>query len=225
MAWQQPGQDNHGASVSKQGKRFLVAEIYKEEDSYALKYLTQHPDYNAAVNAGFKGHPAFKLGKEKHTTNILEIFIKRLPDRRRSDYLDFLKYYRISPDSKISDFALLGYTGGELPSDGFSFIHTLESDHLPQEFIITLAGTRHYLENLKSISVNDSVVFSREPENTHDEHAVHISINGKILGYVKKGQAETFSRWLQKFKIVGSVERINGSPTNPNVLIYGAVIA
>ena len=118
---------------------------------------------------------------------------------------------------------MLAYTGGELPSDGFSFIPSYSENVVPEEFVLTLAGTRHYLENFDGISVGTEIIFHHETQNKYDPYAVCAYANDKVIGYVKKGQAVDFSKWINNFKIHSHIERINGNPAQPNVLVMGEI--
>lgn len=208
---------------TKTGRRYAVGKIQRKDDNYVFRYLRGTEDFILAQKEGFEGYPAFLISSETFETNVIEVFSRRLPNRSRTDFADYLKYFRINPTAQLSDFALLGYTGGELPHDGFGFIHPYKSSNFPVEFVIGMAGGRHYLDKVSNLKVGDPVKFVPEPENPNDRNAVMIQREGHTIGYVKKVQADTFAAWLSQREVTGQIERVNGTDSRPNVLIYGKV--
>ncbi|MCK9615327.1 MAG: hypothetical protein M0R48_07485, partial [Candidatus Omnitrophica bacterium] len=139
LCWQAPND----------GSRYVVAELYRSpEGKYALKYLKDTADFKEAQKLGFTMYPAFRDREALHDSGVLESFIGRIPPRSRNDFKEYLQNFRIheSVATSVSDFALLGYTGAKLPSDGFSIINPLENFCIPGEFLIELVGTR-YIED------------------------------------------------------------------------------
>lgn len=222
MVWQR-SERAQTDQFTKTGRRYPVAKILRSEQQFTFQYLCNTEDFESAQKEGFEGYPAFEISDDLYQTNVMEVFNRRLPNRARSDFADYLKYFRISPDADISDFALLGYTGGELPHDGFGFIHPFNTSSFPAEFVIGMAGARHYQDNAPDLKIGDMVEFVPEPNNPKDKNAVTIVRNDKIIGYVKKVQADTFASWLGQHQVSGQVERINGTDSRPNILIYGQV--
>ncbi|TAE32399.1 MAG: hypothetical protein EAY65_06875 [Alphaproteobacteria bacterium] len=109
------------------GKRHVVAELCRENSNSShitFRYNSDSSDYREAIAKGFQGYPAFSLQHQNHNHDVLAAFARRIPSRKRGDFLEYLSYWHISPQAgeSMSDFALLGYTGAGLPSDGFNRI-------------------------------------------------------------------------------------------------------
>src|SRR3990167_8972072 len=111
LAWQ--------SSDEKHRTRYIVAELTSTRDDVELVYLPETKDFIEAQKHGFKDYPAFQdINKTHH--HVLDAFMRRLPPRKRGDFSQYLESLRLKPDTKMSDFALLGYSGAKLLSDGFS---------------------------------------------------------------------------------------------------------
>lgn len=220
IAWQ------HLQEGKSSGKRYIVGELKKVENNVELHYFNQTEDFEKALKFGFSGFSIFSKDEKKHLSNIMEVLSRRVPSTQRSDFDDFLRYYRINPECKneISEFALLGYTGAKLPGDGFSFIHTFENATVPCEIVIKVAGARYYCEELKNLEdLKDiSVFFEAETDNEDDPDAIVIKTkDSKKIGYVNRGQTKIFKKWIEnKNSIEAHIERINGALDRPNLLLY-----
>src|SRR4051812_28394155 len=99
------------------GKRYIVGELEHQHNNTLLRYYLNTPDFKDAIALGFKGFVFFDLNQEIHDLNVMGALARRIPPRERTDFDDFLRYNRIEPSvgRTMSDFALLGYTGGKLP--------------------------------------------------------------------------------------------------------------
>ncbi len=223
VSWQKAEHDADGAYIPRRGRRFIIGQILHRPDHAIFEYLHNSKDYEEALEVGFKGYTAFKMQERVHTNNVREIFARRLPDKSRPDYADFLKYYRIAVEANLDNLSVLAYTGGELPSDGFSFLPSYEEGQVTKEFVLTLAAARYYVGNVDGIKVGSKVSFRSEPENEYDPYAVATFVDEKQIGYIKKGQSIDFSRWLNQYSIESHVERVNGTKTEPNILIFGTI--
>lgn len=200
--------------------RRIVARIERHADeSVTFRYLTQTEDFKAAVDAGFKGHPAFKLGSANSTVGVLETFLRRLPPRKREDFSEFLAMHRLPVPFDFSDLALLGYTGARLPSDGFSLVPVIEPSQVPCDLILEVAGFRYEPQaSADNLSVGDEVSFQLEDDNPHDSSAIAIIHNHHRIGYVNRAMNALVRVWLQNRQVSARVERVNGKPERP--LIY-----
>lgn len=211
------------------GKRYIVGDLRPDNNKLTLCYFPDAEDFKKAKEYGFKGFSIFGIDTPCHTQNVMETLQRRIPSRQRGDFNDFLRYYRIHPEAgiKMSDLALLGYTGGHLPGDNFTFIHTFENATLPCDLVIEVAGARHYIQNFENLEEleNVDIIFKADPDNHNDDKAVLIQTvqSGKIIGYINRAQRETFNNWLKTAQLTARVERINGSLNRPNVLIYVSV--
>lgn len=207
------------------GKRYIVGELAQVDGNILLRYFPNSQDFKDASSLGFKGFSIFDIAQEVHDINVMNTLERRIPSRQRTDFNDFLIYHRINPEvrDRLSDFALLGYTGGNLPGDGFSFVHTFEEAPVPCELTIDVAGISHYKDRLPALEtlVGSSAVFKAEPGNCQDSEAIIIeTLDGKLIGYVNRAQTAIFNKWLQNNRIEGIIERINGTIDRPNILLY-----
>lgn len=230
IAWQKPdgastslSNENLSQEYRPKGKRYIVGELVcKNNREFTLHYFLNTEDFKEAMNQGFQGYPAFDISLEYHR-NVFDIFARRIPPRSRSDFDEYLKFYRISPGVEISDFALLGYSGAKLLSDGFSLIHPFENVVLPCELTIEVAGFR-YGQGMDKINqegfLGHEVTIKEEPENEFDQEAIGIFYDDIRIGYINRGQKNTFHNWLQHNTVKAVIERINGSKLRPNVLLY-----
>lgn len=134
LVWQ-PGEVD-----SQSRRRHIVGEIVKSGDDIFLQYLTDTEDFKSAIEVGFVGYPAFKLGETVHRIGVPDAFMRRLPPRKRDDFHEYLERYRLPKDFSGSDMALLGYTGAKLPGDGFEIYADLADASVPFEIVLEVAG-------------------------------------------------------------------------------------
>lgn len=215
LVWQGP----EGSSRT----RHTVAELlHAPAGATKLRYLDGTEDLEQAQEDGFVSFPAFrKLGRE-YDQGVVETFMRRLPPRSRGDYARYLERFRLRPDTRISDFALLAYTGAKLPSDGFSILNPLLNLTPPCEILLEVAGFRHTAElPLGAISVGMRATLEPEPDNLHDVNAVIVQIDGKKIGHVPQQQAAAIGDWLRDERpLQAHVERINGTRERPLVFLF-----
>lgn len=207
------------------GDRFVVGEISNQGSASKLTYLDSE-DAQKAVERGFKGLTTYPYEPNKtYNGSVESVLAKRLPPDSRSDYEDFLKAYRISPEAagKVSPLALLANTTGTLAGDGFAFLPSFEGIEPPFQFVFEIAGFRHNqgmkidpISSLQSVEVS----FEHDSDNEFDENAVAIYFDDKKLGYAPKGINTAILDLKGKYQISASIERINGTFERPNVLVF-----
>lgn len=217
LVWQGP----EGVDRNKR----IVATLTLLEGNIELRYI-EGEDINKAKEIGFAGHPAFPKFDHIYRDGVLDVFMKRLPPRSREDFGDYLMSFRISPDfcNTISDFALLGYSGAKLPSDGFSIIHPFDDVAGPCELIVEIAGFRYYSGMDMTIQEGSVVELIPEPNNQYDPLAIMVTLNNTKIGYIGRGQLPAFHRWLKDNKVTAIIEKINGSQTRPSVMLFITVL-
>lgn len=225
MIWQELDKINEVQT----GRRYIVGEILRDDDQWILRYFSNRSDYKEALDLGFEGFSIFPIAQETHKNNVKAVLERRIPPRERGDFDDFLRYHRIEPKvgrEIVSDFALLGYTGGKLPGDNLSFVHTFEDAVPPCEITIEVAGVRHYtkIDELRNL-LGCSVRFIEEPDNQYDPEAIRIETKDtfKMIGYINRAQTETFHSWLsssENYEIKAVIERVNGTLSRPSVLLF-----
>lgn len=188
---------------------WIVGELLRNNDGVDLRYFMDDEDLMSARELNFSGHPSFKLKMDLHE-GTLDVFRRRLPPRARTDFRDYLDFFFIPRETEISDFALLGYTGAKLPSDGFSIIHPFDGIEGPCEFLTEIAGFRYYVGADENINVGRRVEFEEDPTNRFDPEAIKMLYQGRQIGYITKGHTMPMKRWLRSNRVQAEIARING---------------
>lgn len=199
--------------------RRVVGSLEEIDGQSIFRYLKDSEDFRKAQEAGFEGHPAFRLNntKEDHV-GAIESFLRRVPPRKREDFGKYLTQHRLPTPFPFSDMALLGYTGARLPSDGFSFVPDFAPEDVPCDFLLEVAGVRHCQPDISALSLEDAVTFDAHVENEVDVDAIAILHDGIKIGYVNRALRKTFRSWLETREVNASIERLNGKPERP--LVY-----
>ena len=182
--------------------RLIVAILVRADNDANLEYLTDTEDCQKAVEIGFKGYPAFPLTKPRYE-NVLCTFVKRMPPRNRGDFHKYLKAIRIPVEAKISDFALLGYSGAKLPEDTFNLSVCLQDETAPFELLTEISGFRHYkgMDILDELREGDVVILEKEPTNEFDHNAIKILRQNVLIGYINRVITGDFCRWIDEGRI------------------------
>lgn len=202
--------------------RYVVAELNLTDTGVNLVYLTQSKDFHKAKEKGFESYPAFP-DINKTYFNVLDTFMRRLPPRSRGDFSQYLEGIRLRGDSQLSNFALLGYSGGKLLSDGFSIIHPFNNVKDACELLLEIAGFRHInKDDSKEIVADKPVTFSIiDKHEITREPAIRIMIDKKKLGYVNRALVSTVHEWIKDKRILKAwIEKINGTPSRPAAYVY-----
>lgn len=209
------------SSLAEVRTRFVVGELIRCENCVSLSYFPWSSDYLTAETLGFEGHPAFPRHQVVHHHNVMEVLSRRLPPRSRSDFGFYLKKYGLAEHPNISDFGLLGYTAGILPSDGFSFAINLGFEAIPLFFPMECAGFRFYDGmQMEFDSVSNFVVeFRPEDGNAYDPFAVAIYLENRKLGFVPRYYSSLVRIWLHRYNVFGFTSRIMGSIGSPKLLL------
>jgi hypothetical protein len=201
--------------------RRIVARIVKHgNDGATLRYLKESDDFQEALAAGFVGFPAFPIEHGVASHGVVEAMMRRLPPRSRADFDRYLEQHRLPAPFMHSDFALLGYTGARLPSDGFGLVPVFPPEAVPCDLVVEIAGLRHvYRGDVSSIRPGDAINVRAVTRNPVDQDAVGFYWNGVLLGYVNRAIRGTFSAWLNRFSVHATVDRVNGKPDRPLVYV------
>ncbi len=201
--------------------RRVVGELCHEENGETVfHYLKNSPDFQAAKSAGFKGYPAFPLHGQEIRQGVVEALMRRLPPRKREDFAKYLAQHGLPAPFQHSDFALLGYTGARLPSDGFALVPEFPPDELPCDYLTEVVGLRHVLNgDIALINVGDSVFFVTDKDNAIDAEALTVVCKGHMIGYVNRALKNTVRYWLEHHQVTASIYRLNGKPERPLVYV------
>lgn len=196
-----------------------VAELFPRQQSYILNYLCNQD----SIELGFTGVTPFSVESRLHDYNVMEVLAKRLPNRKRGDFTDFLAKFRLPSDFSGSDFALLGYTGGRLPSDRLDFAPDFSHIATPIDLFLEVVGSRYYLRGekiLQFMKEGDPLRLEVQKNNEHDENAVAVFFEDKQIGYINRGISAWLYVWLEKGRSVcAQVSRFNGTLDRPIVYL------
>lgn len=215
LSWQRP------MAGKERRTRHIVGEIERSTASVVFRYLNNQPDFQSAIEEGFKGYPAFSLEKSgDHSAGVLDAFLRRLPPRKREDFSEYLAQFRLPEDFSGSDMALLAYTGAKLPGDGFELVPDLSDVNPPLEIVLEIAGFRHQNVSTSLVAVGDEVQFVPEPTNPADPDAIAIHHSTGLIGYVARPYLSVVATWLRSRAVHAAIERINGKPERPLIYIF-----
>ncbi|MDL2401588.1 HIRAN domain-containing protein [Rhizobium mayense] len=210
---------------SKSRTRFAVGELqaaspptftYYSEDEF---FRVNGKPLTYIRSIGYAQYPAFKPTKLHHVDGVLEAFLRRLPPRNRADFDKYITHFRLSRNTTISDFALLGITEAKLPADGFALVDPLDDTVKTRELMIEVVGHRHYPSDLDG-ALGEAVDLIPEPENQWDPHAVMVLARGMKVGYINKFQCAAFLQWISEDRVTAVIERVNGTADHPRLYIF-----
>lgn len=200
--------------------RRVVGELVRHGEDASFRYLKNTDDFHAALEEGFHEFPAFSdKGGGEHHTGALDVFMRRLPPRKREDFKEYLAQYSLPSDFSGSAFSLLGYTGARLASDTFELCPDLSDAKAPLDFVIEASGTQYHTEEGKNFKEDDPVTFEADFDNAHDKNAVKIIHNGSVVGFVNKALAPSFRRLLDSGGVEGSVLRFTERKSKSRLII------
>ncbi len=218
LAWQ-PQRE-----IDKTRTRRAVGEILRlDNGQFSFNYLVNTDDYNIARKVGLEHYNPFLEEKSYTGSFVLDSFSNRLPPRSRRDFVKYLEFLCIPPDATLSDFSLLGYSGGYLPSDNFSIVNTFDGIAGDCQFLIDVAGFRYYRELLGQIGLGVEVEICLEPNNEWDKKAIMFKIKGKKVGNVNRLMLPAFHRWLKNKNVRAVVKWIEGSYEKPRLFVFVSI--
>lgn len=210
---------HHSNSEAPRSRR-VVGELVRHGEDAAFRYLKGTDDFRLALEEGFHEFPAFADAKnEESKLGALDVFVRRLPPRKREDFQEYLTQYNLPTDFAGSSFALLAYTGARLPSDTFELCPDLSDARAPLDLVIEVAGINHHIDSDTYIPESAVVVFEKDPENIHDPSAVKVIHEGKHIGFINKALAPSFSKLMDSGVVSGSVIRFSKNKGKPRLLV------
>lgn len=198
----------------------VVGELTDRDGVVSFRYLTETDDFAKARDSGFVCYPAFRKPGVIYTEGVMDSFLRRLPPRSRGDFRKFLEQWRLPVTAELSDFALLAYVGGKLPTDGFAVVWPLEEMQAPAEVLLEVAGLRYQDVEREDLAIGMPADFVREPDNPKDARAISVLVQGRRIGYVRRQQRDAVSNWLDRYHVSATLERINGTKERPVVYLF-----
>ncbi|SEK94815.1 HIRAN domain-containing protein [Carnobacterium iners] len=167
---------------------FHIGNLTLDPDGvYSFFYETDsiNKGLEEALENGYRLHPTFPdVDKTYLSESLFSAFSRRLPDRKRKDYVSVLSDLGINGTS--TDFDLLSLTGGAVNSDLYEFVQPIQFDDTNHQFKLDffVRGWRYHGEKEK-LSQSDQLVLEVEENNEFDQDAVYILKNNKNkIGYV-----------------------------------------
>ncbi|WP_159721333.1 HIRAN domain-containing protein [Enterococcus sp. CSURQ0835] len=165
---------------------YHVGTLFQHQDqtfSFAYEH-GQEKSLQAAIAAGYAGHPAFPdLTKTYHATKLFSAFNRRLPNRRRKDYHFLFEIF--DQEKKQGNFDLLAITGGRLYGDAYEFVEPIYEKENRFEIDCFLRGWRHYNNETATLE-NAQLMLVKEEKNLYDQDAVFVfdQTQNKKIGYI-----------------------------------------
>ncbi|MNZ06724.1 hypothetical protein D3C78_234810 [compost metagenome] len=212
LAWHNP---------TGNGTRLVVGELCRDGQATYFRYLPGTADFAQARNEGFFNFPAFdiqKSGADALHHSALDVFMKRLPPRKRADFKEYLQQYNLPHDFSGSDFALLAYTGAKLASDTFELYPDIRNAKSPIDFVIDIAGVRHYVEHREELPEGDPIQLVIDDDNLHDKNAVRILYNGRLIGYIGRVYAAGVRELMRSGSLSASILKVSSFKDKIRVL-------
>lgn len=210
----------HHSNADTPRSRRVVGELVRRGEDAAFRYLKGTPDFEAALEEGFHEFPAFADSKnDTPQLGALDVFVRRLPPRKREDFKEYLAQYNLPSDFSGSAFSLLGYTGARLASDNFELCPDLSDATAPLDFVIELSGVQHYVNDDIKLVENDQVFFKEDPTNESDPNAIKVIYSGRTIGFVNKALAPSFSGLLHSGRVEGRIIRFTVQKSRARLLV------
>jgi len=102
----------------KTGKKYKVAKLYKENDTFYFKYILEN--VKEASKNGFELLVAFpQINALYDNPELFAVFASRLPEPTRPEIKEILATYGMT---EYDDFELLKRSGAKLPTDNYEFV-------------------------------------------------------------------------------------------------------
>ncbi|OPX01195.1 HIRAN domain-containing protein [Geobacillus proteiniphilus] len=182
-------------------QRYHIGNLLHDGEKYVFYYehSRKRRGLLEALENGYKPHLAFRDMERKYVSDkLFGPFERRLPDRRRPDFLEILRTYGLPRD--CTDMDLLRATGGKLATDSYEFVAPIYVSGNHFDFDFYVAGWRYYEGNrvIQHLKVGDEVHFRLEPENRQDSKAVEVLTDkGCKLGYIPAFYSEFMFNLIQ----------------------------
>jgi hypothetical protein len=210
----------HHTNSDAPRQRRVVGELIRSGEDAAFRYLKDTEDFKAALNEGFFEFPAFadKDGND-YQYGALDVFMRRLPPRKREDFKEYLAQYSLPTSFTGSNFALLAYTGARLASDTFELCPDLTDAKAPVDFVIEVSGVQHYVSDEIVLCENDDVFFVPELDNQFDSNAVKVMYNDNTIGYVNKALSKSFSHLMRSGVVRGKILKSSFQKKRPRLVV------
>ena len=213
-------------------QRYHVGNLFHLNGKYTFLYELngKRRTLNEAMDNGYKPHLSFPdIHKTYVSDRLFGPFARRLPDKRRPDFMEILKDFGLPLD--YTEMDLLRATGGRLATDPYEFVAPISvmDDHFDFDFYI--AGWRYYDGDkiANQLRVGTKVHFELEPSNQEDNKAIIVLSDnqGHKLGYIPAFYSGFMFDIIQNNEVYeAKIEKINpyAKPQQKvNISIVGSV--
>lgn len=201
--------------VGRGHSRIIVGEIRQQSKNVIFTYIAE--GVKKAQEYGFKGYPGLSLDQRVHTSNVIELFAKRLINLERPDSKGLLDFWEVNDFFKNDTLYMLAMTQGKMQTDSFEFL----ASFIPEKnlvFVTDVAGITHHNFKLDRLKIGDQLNFELDSKNPNDSKAVKILYQGDLIGFIKKGHNEVFYSKLSKNLRI-EVKSITNTPAYKDLYI------
>jgi hypothetical protein len=195
-------------------QRYHIGNLLHDGDKYVFYYERSRKRRGLfeALENGYQPHLSFPdIGKKYVSNRLFGPFERRLPDRRRPDFLEILRTYGLPRD--CTDMDMLRATGGKLATDSYEFVAPIYVSGNHFDFDFYVAGWRYYEGDqvVQHLKVGDEVHFRLEPENRQDSQAVEVFMfnliqnNGRYMARIESIHVEAFPQRKVNISVYGEL--------------------
>lgn len=198
--------------------RLLVGEIVRHGDDFRMEY--NGPDFKEALEREFQGCPGLPVTEVVYGNQAMASLGSRNPDRRRPDYGELMKFWRIPTDADA--FTVLGMTGGRLPTDTLEFLAEFDPTS-GTDFITRIAGIDHtpFKQTLRACKSGDLLELQLQPSNLYDSDAIKVFWQGHDVGFIPRVHNSSIIEAIRAGLVVSS--RVQQVKCNGNIHILANI--
>lgn len=162
------------------------------------------------------------LNKEYTNDKFFSIFERRLPNKTRHVFQQFMKEHLLN-DVDEATWEFLKETKGRTATDNLSFLKPVYKHNDVISYSGEIAGWSYTKDNNHDLQVNQPVKLRIDVTNPKDKEAVEIvdQIHGNIrVGYVQKPFNKLFFNLLNSgFDLVGKIKSMSAFDNRPTLEI------
>jgi len=200
-----------------QGSRRHVVGVLSKKAPDQFLFSYNQAEITDAVKEGFTPYTELPHIDISYNGNVLDVFAQRLIKSERPDVQKFYDFWEIDPQYKDDKFYLLGHTQGLLPTDNFELL--ADFNIVPGlHFLTEIASLSQKQLANEILSVDDTLRFELEHDNSHDKDAVKIFKGDHEIGYIKQIHCRVFHKQgAERLKL--SVKAIDKNGTIKRVFV------
>lgn len=202
--------------------RRVIGELFAQNGEYLFRYISQNGSLEKATQEGFIGYPSFpEIDTSRVYSNALVPFARRLPERRRSDFIRQKLAYGLNENKDYSDFELLGHFSGRIASDEFELIDPFDEIVAGNKILVELTGVRHFQMEINTDYNGQPVLLNHDEGNCYDEYATKVVLNdGTGIGWINSVQNQNLLNAISNLNYIANIFRTNGRASYPRVFVF-----